>query len=196
MLTSLIALSGSLRQNSWNTALATVAAEAAQAAGAKVTLLSLADFSIPLYNGDIEEQDGLPTDVVALKKLFSEHDGLLLASPEYNGSISGVLKNTIDWLSRPHPEFPSAAVFKNKAGALFSTSTGYFGGIQGLTHVRPIVERLGMFLIPQNIAVPNAGTAFSPDKKTLADPKRQEGIVTAVADVIRLSQKLRYTPTS
>ena len=96
----ILAFSGSARRASFNQRLVTVAAASARSAGAEVTLINLRDFPMPLFNEDDEAENGQPDSVVELKKLFSEHDGLLIASPEYNGLPTPLLKNTLDWLSR------------------------------------------------------------------------------------------------
>ena len=109
----ILAFSGSIRRESWNRKLIRVAVDATRAAGGDVTLIDLADYPLPLYNGDLEERDGLPDNAQRLKALFKEHDALLIASPEYNSSMPPLLKNTLDWVSREwqgesqHPKSPS-----------------------------------------------------------------------------------------
>src|SRR5262249_29719722 len=102
----ILAFAGSTRRDSFNKKLAGIAADGARAAGAEVTFIDLRDYPLPLYDGDLEAEKGLPEQAQRLKKLFLDHDGLLISSPEYNSSISGVLKNTIDWVSRPVPGEP------------------------------------------------------------------------------------------
>src|SRR4051812_33174915 len=110
----ILAFAGSTREGSYNKKLVKVAAAAATAAGAQVTLVDLRDFPMPLYDGDLETKEGLPSNARKLKELFISHDGFLISCPEYNSSISGVLKNTIDWISRPQPNEPSLAAFAGK----------------------------------------------------------------------------------
>src|SRR5690606_32044347 len=131
-----LALAGSTRTGSYNRMLAALAAEAAREAGAEVTLINLRDYPMPLYDGDLEEREGLPTSARQLRELFLSHDALIIASPEYNGSLSAVLKNTIDWLSRPQPGDPPRACFANKVAVIVSASTGALGGMRGLVHLR------------------------------------------------------------
>ena len=159
-MTRILALSGSSRKASFNTQLVKAAAHAAQAAGGDVTFVDLGDYDIPLYNGDLEESQGLPVDVQTLKSLFAAHDGLLLACPEYNSSITPLLKNTIDWVSRPAPGEAPLAAFKGKVAALLAASPGGFGGMRGLVHVRSILGNMGVIVLPDQLAVPRAHEAF------------------------------------
>jgi NAD(P)H-dependent FMN reductase len=112
----ILAFAGSLRTDSFNKKLARIGAEGARAAGAEVTLIDLRDFPMPVYDGDLEAA-GMPETVLQLKKLFLEHQGLLIASPEYNGSIPGPLKNAIDWVSRSAPGERPLASFTDKVAA-------------------------------------------------------------------------------
>ncbi|MDH3591896.1 MAG: NAD(P)H-dependent oxidoreductase, partial [Planctomycetota bacterium] len=132
----ILALSGSLRGDSFNRKLVAAAAAGARAAGAAVTEIDIREFPLPLYDGDLEARDGLPEHALRLKRLFAEHEGLLIASPEYNGSISGALKNLIDWVSRPASkgEKPLAS-FDGKVAAIMAASPGGLGGLRGLVHV-------------------------------------------------------------
>jgi chromate reductase len=141
----ILAFAGSTRTGSYNKKLVKLGVEAARKAGAEVTLIDLRDFPMPLYDGDLEERDGLPPNAVKLRKLFMEHQGLLLSCPEYNSSISGVLKNTIDWVSRPDPDKPDEKpliCFSGKIVALLSASPGALGGLRGLVTVRSILGNL------------------------------------------------------
>src|SRR5580692_8631770 len=110
----ILAFAASTRRESFNKKLITVAAQGARKAGAEVTLIDLKDFPLPLYDQDLEAEQGMPENGKKLKKLFIDHDGLLIASPEYNSSLPAVLKNAIDWVSRPAPGEPSLAAFKGK----------------------------------------------------------------------------------
>src|SRR3954447_7404881 len=120
----ILAFAGSLRKDSYNKKLIKIAADAARRAGAEVTLIDLKDYPLPIYDGDLEAASGIPDNGQKLKKLFLDHDGLLLSCPEYNSSITAVLKNTIDWVSRPAPGEASLACFIGKAATLMSASPG------------------------------------------------------------------------
>jgi chromate reductase, NAD(P)H dehydrogenase (quinone) len=171
----ILAFAGSTRAESHNKKLVRIAAAGAAAVGAAVTLLDLRDYPLPLYDGDLEAAEGLPEHGGKLKEIFQAHDGFLLASPEYNSSISGVLKNAIDWISRPVPGEPPLAAFQGKAAALMSASPGRLGGLRGLVHVRSILGNIGVLVIPDQVAVPGAAEAFDEEGR-LRDPKQQAAV--------------------
>jgi NAD(P)H-dependent FMN reductase len=175
MMPRILAFAGSLRRDSFNKKLVAIAAHGAREAGAEVTLLDLKDFPLPLFDQDLEAEQGLPENGKKLKKLFIDHDGLLIASPEYNSSITAVLKNALDWVSRPAPGEPPLVGFRGKVATLMSASPGALGGLRGLVHVRSILGNLGVIVLPDQIAVAKAHEAFHPDG-SLVDPKQQAGI--------------------
>jgi chromate reductase, NAD(P)H dehydrogenase (quinone) len=175
MMPRILALAGSLRRESFNKKLVAIAAHGAREAGAEVTLLDLKDFPLPLFDQDLEAEQGVPENGKKLKKLFIDHDGLLIASPEYNSSFPAVLKNAIDWVSRPAPGEPSLVAFRGKVATLMSASPGALGGLRGLVHVRSILGNIGVTVLPDQIAVAKAHEAFQPDG-SLIDPKQQAGI--------------------
>ena len=137
----------------------------AAAAGreAEITRIDLADYELPLYNGDLEAEHGLPPAALELKRVFAAHAGFLIACPEYNGSITPLLKNTLDWVSRPSPDDPELQPYKGKSAALLGASPGGFGGMRGLVHVRAILSGIGVLVLPDQLAVPNAHEAFADD---------------------------------
>src|SRR5215831_1889276 len=171
----ILAFAGSLRRDSFNKKLVPIAAKGAREAGAEVTLIALKDFPLPLFDQDLEAEQGMPENGLELKKLFIDHDGLLIASPEYNSSITAVLKNVVDWVSRPAPGEPSLVAFRGKVATLMSASPGALGGLRGLVHVRSILGNIGVIVLPDQIAVPKAHEAWNPDG-SLTDPKQQAGI--------------------
>ena len=160
---TILAFAGSTRAESFNKKMARVAADGARNAGAEVTLVDLRDYAMPLYDGDLEATDGLPAAAQAFKKLMMAHDGFLIAAPEYNSSISAVLKNTIDWVSRPVPDEPRLAAFQGKAAALMSAAAGGFGGVRSLAHVRSILANIGVLVLPEQVTLSQAMRAFQPD---------------------------------
>jgi len=184
----ILAFAGSTRRESLNKRLVGVAAEGAREAGADVTLLDLAELPLPLYDGDLEAAEGLPENARRLKELMIAHDGFLLASPEYNSSISGALKNAIDWASRRAEGEAPLAAFADKAAALMSASPGALGGLRGLVHVRAILGNLGVLVLPQQKAVPRAHQAFTDDG--LADPKMHADVTALGARLTELLAKL------
>ena len=169
------ALAGSTRTESFNKKLVKIAASGARAAGADVTVVDLRDFPMPLYDGDLEAKDGLPEAAKKFKTLLMRHDGFLIASAEYNSSISGVLKNAIDWASRSVVGEPPLACFTGKAAVLMSASLGALGGLRGLVHVRAILGNIGVLVLPEQLAVSKAHEAFNPDG-TLKDAKQQQAV--------------------
>ena len=171
----ILAFAGSLRRESFNKKLVPIAAKVARDAGAEVTLIDLKDFPLPVFDQDLEAEQGMPENGKKLKQLFIDHDGLLLACPEYNSSITAVLKNAIDWVSRPAPGEPSLVAFRSKVATLMSASPGALGGLRGLVHVRSILSNIGVIVLPDQIAVPKAHEAFNADG-SLKDSKQHSDI--------------------
>ena len=175
MMPRILAFASSTRRESFNKKLVAIAAQGAREAGAEVTLIDVKDFPLPLFDQDLEAEQGMQKNGTRLKKLFIDHDGLLIASPEYNSSFPAVLKNAIDWVSRPAPGEPSLVAFRGKVATLMSASPGALGGLRGLVHVRSILGNLGVIVLPDQIALAKAHEAFQPDG-SLTDPKQQAGI--------------------
>jgi len=146
-----------------------------RAAGADVTSIDLRDLPLPLFDQDLETREGLPPHARQLKDLLLTHQGLLISSPEYNSGISGVLKNAIDWASRPAPGEAPLACFVGKVAGLMSASPGALGGLRGLVHVRLILGNIHVLVLPDQIAVPRAHEAFTPDG-ALKDAKQQAAV--------------------
>lgn len=181
----ILAFAGSLRRNSWNKKLVQVAAGGARAAGAEVTILDLAELPLPIFDEDLEARDGLPPNGRRLKDVLLAHHGLLIASPEYNSSITAALKNAIDWASRPAPGESSLQCFAGKVAGLMAASPGALGGLRGLVHLRAILGNIQVLVIPDQVAVPATHEAFDADGR-LKDAKRQasvEGIGRRVAEI-------------
>jgi chromate reductase len=187
----LLAFGGSLRKTSYNQMLVQAAAAGAQAAGAEVKVIHLKDYPMPVYDQDWFDEHGFPESVLQFKALLKAHDGFLIASPEYNGSISGALKNAIDWASRSEPgEAPLAlSCFKGKTAAIMATSPGGLGGLRGLNHVRAILSGIGVMVIPDQKAVPGAMTVFN-DAGELTDAKQKDAIAALGATLAQVTAKL------
>jgi NAD(P)H-dependent FMN reductase len=166
-----LAFAGSARRDSFNKKLIRVAAAGAEEAGVATTLVDLRDFPLPLYDGDLEAAEGLPPNAAKLKELFLSHQGLLIAAPEYNSSITPLLKNTIDWVSRSHDASPDLAPYRGKVAALMAASPGALGGLRGLVALRTILGNIGVTVIPDQIAIREAHAAFG-DEGALSDPKQ------------------------
>lgn len=171
----IVAFAGSTREGSLNKKLIRIAADGARSEGAEVTLLDLRDFPMPLYDGDHEEKHGVPENAQKLNKIFQEHHGLLISSAEYNSSLTAVLKNTIDWISRPFGDTPALAPFKNKVATIMSASPGGLGGLRGLVHLRAILSNIGVIVLPTQVAVSKADQAFT-SEGTLADAKQHSSV--------------------
>lgn len=188
-MTRILAFAGSARTASLNKRLAATVSEGARAAGAEVTLIDLRDYPLPLYDGDLEAASGLPKGALELKALFAAHRGLLLACPEYNSSITPLLKNTLDWLSRAAPGEKPLAAFEGKVAGLVAASPGALGGLRGLVHVRAILSNLRVLVVPEQVAVSNAAQAFD-DAGHLRDDKQRAAVHAVGAAVARLCAKL------
>lgn len=183
----ILAFSGSARRHSYNQRLVEIAASGARNCGAAVTVVSLRDFPMPLFDEDLEQDRGLPEATLRLKKLFREHAGLLIACPEYNSSITPLLKNTLDWVSRPAPGEPPLISFRGKSAALLSGSPGTLGGLRGLVHVRAILGNIGVMVLPDQVAIGTAHDAFD-GAGSLADPAIRSRVLSLgeqLAELVR-----------
>ncbi len=157
----ILAFAGSTRKASFNKKLVQFAVAGAEAAGAQVTYIDLADYPLPVYDGDLEEAQGLPENALKLKKLFSDHQGLLIATPEYNSGYPGGLKNMIDWVSRKaDPDEAPLACFKGKIASLMSTSPGALGGLRGLHQLREVLLNIHVLVLTKMHALPRAMQEF------------------------------------
>ncbi len=156
----ILAFAGSLRKDSLNKKALAIAVAGARKAGAEVTVVDLKDFSVPLYDGDLEDANGLPENAIKLQDLMLANDGFLIASPEYNSGISGTLKTYIDWTSRPRDEIGAGACYAGKFAVLLSCSPGGLGGIRALPNVRTILASMGVHVLPDEFALGKAHEAF------------------------------------
>lgn len=184
----ILAFTGSLREKSYTKRVLKVAIEGAWKAGAEVTFIDLKDYAMPIYDPDLQATEGFPPSATALQKLLLGHDGLLIASPEYNGSITGVLKNAIDWTSRANGDLKLGECYRGKVAAMMTASPGVFGGIRCLKHLRDILTILLVNVLPTEIAVPKVGTVFEGDGEEMID-KTMKGILEdlggSLADMLR-----------
>ena len=182
----LLAFAASLRQASLNRRLVRVAAEIARAAGAAVDLADFGEFDMPLFNADLLEREGLPAGARELQHRVEAVDGLIIASPEYNFSLPGTLKNAIDWVSRPRP-----VPLRGKSAFLLAASNGQVGGIRGLWQLRIPLEGLGVFVHPDMFTLPNGGGAFAEDG-TLKEAPVRERLERLVAGYLRMAEALTH----
>lgn len=189
----ILAFAGSTRRDSFNKRLLALAVRGAQAAGAAVTSLDLREVPMPLYDGDLEAAQGLPEAAKTFKNLLLQHDGLLIAAPEYNSGISGVLKNAIDWASRPAPGEAPLKCFAGKVAALMSASPGALGGLRGLAQVRWILGNIKVLVLPEQVAIPRAHEAFLPDGG-LNDRQQQLAVEQLGRELTRVLTRLQDRP--
>ena len=184
--TKLLIFAGSTRTQSFNRRLARAAAHVATGLGAEVTLLELGTLDIPLYNADLEAR-GTPTDVIRLKQLMLDHPGWVICSPEYNGSYTALLKNTLDWASSPvkgDPEWSQGLrCFTGKVVGLLSASPGALGGLRSLGNLAPLLRNLQCWVAPQQFALGQAGNAFDADGQ-LIEEKQRQNVQTVVEQVL------------
>ncbi|RDD61317.1 NADPH-dependent FMN reductase [Ferruginivarius sediminum] len=186
----ILAFAGSTRKASFNKMLVRVAAAGAADAGAETTVVDLLDYRMPVYDGDLEAREGIPASARKLKEMMKAHDGLLIAAPEYNGSLTAVLKNTIDWVSRPEEGEATLAAFDGKVAGLLAASPGGLGGLRGLAHLRQILSGIRVMVVPEQLAVPRAGDAFAKDGNM--NDAAQEAAVRAIgARVAEVASRLK-----
>tara|TARA_R110002124_G_scaffold287216_1_gene471420 strand:+ start:118349 stop:118921 length:573 start_codon:yes stop_codon:yes gene_type:complete len=186
----LLFLAGSARAESINKKLAKFAAKQAENLGAEVTFIDLKDFVMPIYDGDLEAAESLPEAARALKKLFVEHDGFFIASPEYNSSFSPLLKNALDWISRPHEEGEAGLIaFKGKVAALAASSPGALGGLRGLVPLRMMLGNIGVTVIPNQAAISFGFKAFDEDG-ALSDAAQIQMLEASLMQFIQTAKAL------
>ena len=167
----ILAIAGSYRENSYNKRVLAIAAEGVRAAGGEVTVIDLRDFSLPIYDADMQEDGAFDPSALRLQDVMNEHDGFLIASPEYNGSVPGGFKNAIDWTSRANDKYKTYEPVKGKTAALITASPGQFGGLRCLAHLRGIFTIMGVNVLPSEIAVTFVGQKFDGDSPEMTDEK-------------------------
>jgi chromate reductase len=185
----ILAFAGSARKGSYNKLLVKIAAEGARNAGADVTIIDLQDFPLSVYNQDDEEEKGIPENGMKLKELFKTHQGLLISSPENNSSVTALLKNTLDWVSREADGETPLACFTDKVAALVSASPGGLGGLRGLVHLRAILGNINVLVLPDQMALPKAHEAFAEDG-SLKDAKQKKGVERVGTKLAKILLKL------
>jgi NAD(P)H-dependent FMN reductase len=185
----ILVFAGSVRTGSFNGRLAALAAKEFALAQADVTLISLADFPMPLFDGNLEAASGPPESALKLKRMMAAHRGIFIASPEYNASLTPLLKNTLDWVSRVRERGePTLVAYKNRAFAIGAASNGTYGGMRSLMALRHVLE-LGCsaLVIPEQIAVREAATGFD-DDGGLKDERLANLLKTVVRRLVDMAQ--------
>jgi NAD(P)H-dependent FMN reductase len=188
-MTKILAFAGSTRDGSFNNAIVKVAAEGAKEAGAEVTLISLADYEMPIFNEDEEAEFGIPENALAFKALLMEHDGFLIASPEYNSSYPALLKNAIDWASRMSEGEKPLQAFKGKVAGIMAASAGGLGGLRVLVVLRMLLENIGMVVNPNQKAIAKVNTLLD-DSGNVSDEKTIKQLKNLGKETAELARKL------
>ena len=186
----ILAFGGSLRVDSFNKKLVKIAVEGAREAGGEVTLVDLRDFPMPVYDGDLETASGLPEHAKRLKKLFLEHDGLMISTPEYNSSIPGTLKNVLDWVSRSEQGESPLAAYAGKVAILMSASPGPWGAIRSLGLLKMMLANIKVTVLSDSVSVAKAGEAFNPDG-SLKDAKQAAAVQKLGKTLAEMVKKLK-----
>jgi len=175
----ILAFAGSLREHSLSKRVLKTAVRGAQKAGAEVTYIDLRDYPMPIYDEDDHERTGFNENALEFQRLLTLHDGLLIASPEYNGSLPAALKNVIDWASRKSDKYERSRVFPGKVAAMMSASPGSLGGVRSLVHLRGVLTSVNVIVLPQEVAVTFAEDRFSGDSAEMTD-ERMKGTLEAL----------------
>lgn len=173
---------GSSREQSTTKKLAQTAHKMAQNKGIDATFIDLKDYPMPLYEGDLEDQEGMPENAKKLKKLFVEHDGFFIVSPEYNSSFPALLKNVIDWVSRPDGE-DIGEPYKGKTAAIAASSPGGLGGMRVLVPLRMLLGNINIHVIPSQVSVNFVTKAF--DDEGMLSVKNQRNLMDATLDELK-----------
>ena len=186
----ILVFAGSARRESFNKRLIGIAAAELQQLGADVTEFDFGTHPMPLYDGDLEAQSGLPENAQRFKNALMAHDGFVIASPEYNSGYSPLLKNAIDWASRATQtdEAPLSA-YRGKAAALLATSPGGLGGLRGLVPLRMLLSNIGVNVLPRQVAIPTAHEIFATAESFAASQYQQE-LTDLCADFAAFARRL------
>jgi chromate reductase, NAD(P)H dehydrogenase (quinone) len=186
----ILVIPGSLRSGSLNARLAAAAAHEFALAGAEVTRISLADFPLPIYDGDLQTKSGVPKNAVNLKRMMSAHHGVLIVTPEYNSSVPALVKNTIDWVTRVQDAHETRGqVFRERAFAIAAASENRLGGTRSLAALRLILSACHAMVIPNQLALSFASEAYD-DMDRLKHPADIEALKALVRQLIELSQRM------
>ena len=186
----ILVIPGSLRTGSLNARLAAAAAHQFVQAGAEVTRISLADFPLPLYDGDLQSKSGVPKNAINLKRMIGAHHGVLIVTPEYNASVPPLVKNTIDWVTRVQDAHETRGqVFRGRAFAIAAASESRLGGMRALAALRLILSACHASVIPNQLALSFAGQAYD-DMDRLKLPPDIEALGALVRQLIDVSQRM------
>ena len=190
----ILAFAGSLRKHSFNKRVLNVAIEGAEKAGADVTCIDLKDFPMPIYNADDHAMNGFDDHAFKLQSLLTRQDGLLIATPSYNGSLSAALKNAIDWTSRPNDTYQKADIYPGKMAAIISASPGSLGGIRALAHLRGVLSSVNVHVLPSEVAVPFVGDRFDGEGLEMVDEQMKKSLENLGAALVDMLRKVHSRP--
>jgi NAD(P)H-dependent FMN reductase len=186
----ILIIPGSLRSGSHNAKLAMAAASEFAQAGVDVTRISLGDFPLPIYDGDLQAKSGVPNNAVNLKRMMGAHHGVLIVTPEYNSSIPPLVKNTIDWITRVQdPPERRGQVFREKPFAIAAASEGRLGGTRALAALRLILSACQATVVPSQLALSFADQAYD-DMDRLKNQADIEAMKALVTQLIEVSQRM------
>jgi NAD(P)H-dependent FMN reductase len=191
-LPKILVFAGSLRTGSYNARLAALAAKELTLADAEVTRISLADYPLPMYDADHESKSGPPLNAIKLRQVIAAHHGIFIATPEYNASITPLVKNSIDWITRVRERdgADGYAVFKNRVFALGSASTGRFGGMRSLLMLRQVLEvGCGALVIPEQVSIVHADEAFD-ERDNLKDARLADQLREVAQALVEMARQL------
>ncbi len=182
----ILAFSGSSRKDSVNKKMVKIAAQGVEKAGTEVTYIDLADYPMPIYNGDLEESEGLPKPAREFKKILTEHNGILISTPEYNSNFPALLKNAIDWASRSESaDETRLSAYQNKFAAIMCATPGGSGGMKGLMMLRLQLEHIGVIVLPNQQSLSQAHQAFD-EQGNLVDSKKQRAVKKVGSDLANI----------
>src|ERR1700761_7553697 len=186
----ILVIPGSLRSGSHNVKLAMAAAYEFAQAGVDVTRLSLGDYPLPIYDGDLQAKSGVPKNAVNLKRMMSAHHGVVIVTPEYNSSVPALLKNTIDWITRVQdPHESRGQIFRQKPFAIAAASEGRLGGTRALAALRLILSACQAIVVPNQLALSFADQAYD-DMDRLKKEADIEAMRALVTQLIEVSQRM------
>jgi NAD(P)H-dependent FMN reductase len=186
----ILAFAGSGRKDSVNKKVVAVAAKGAEEAGAKVTIVNLEDFDMPMFNEDLEAEQGMPIGAQAFKELLIAHDGFLISTPEYNSSYSSLFKNAIDWASRKTGDETPMAAYRGKVAAIMAASPGGLGGMRVLVVLRMLMENIGTMVLPSQKAVGGAFKMFN-EQGNITDEKTEKSLKNLGKELVETVSKLK-----
>lgn len=189
-MTKLVAFCGSSRNASFNLQAMNVLVGLARAGGAEVSVIDLGKLDLPIYNADVEAANGLPPGAVVLREQLTAANGVIVGCPEYNGFMTPLLLNAIDWATRSPAARPDLSVFANKVVLIASASPGAFGGMRAASHLRTLLGGIGCIVVPQGFVLPSAGQAFTEDG-SLANDAMKARASTVVNQLLALTEKLK-----